>query len=97
MPSINYAFARPIRLPSLAGVVRACACCSAVRAGGVVVLVGPVGGGPVGRGHRNLRTAASIRWPIHRTFGTAQLLPSALYRGPSGHWSAGFPRQGMAV
>lgn len=36
------------------------------------------GAGPVGRGHRNLRTAASMRSPIQRTFGTAQLLPSAL-------------------
>ena len=31
--------------------VWACAGRSAVRAGGVVLLVGPVGGGPVGRGH----------------------------------------------
>ena len=30
--------------------VWACACRSAVRAGGVVLLVGPVGCGPVGRG-----------------------------------------------
>ena len=51
---------------------------------GRVLLVGPVGGGPVGLGHRNLRTAASIRWPIHLTFGTAQLFPNARYLGPSG-------------
>ena len=77
--------------------VWACACRSALGAGCVVLLVGPVGGGPVGRGHRNLRTAASIRWPIHRTFGTAQLFPNARYLGPSGHSLAGFLRHGMAV
>ena len=58
--------------------VWACACRPALVAGGVVVLVSPVGCGPVGRGHLNPRTAASMRWPIHRTFGTAQLLPRAL-------------------
>ena len=58
--------------------VWACACRSALGAGCVVVLVGPVGGGPVGLGQLNPRTAASMRWPIHLTFGTAQLLPSAL-------------------
>ena len=31
--------------------VWACACRSALGAGGVVLLVGPVGSGPVGRGH----------------------------------------------
>ena len=77
--------------------VWACAGRSALGAGCVVVLVGPVGGGPAWRGHRNLRTAASIRWPIHLTFGTAQLFPNARYLGPSGHWSAGLPRQGIAV
>lgn len=41
--------------------VWACAGRSALGAGGVVVLVGPVGGGPVGRGHCNIRTAASMR------------------------------------
>lgn len=38
-----------------------------------------------------------MRAPIHLTFGTAQLFPNARYLGPSGHWSAGLPRQGMAV
>ena len=41
--------------------VWACACRSALGAGGVVVLVGFVGSGPVGRGHLNPRTAASMR------------------------------------
>ena len=39
----------------------------------------------------------AMRSPIQETQGIAQLLPNALYRGPSGHWSAGLPRQGMAV
>ncbi len=77
--------------------VWACACRAALGAGCVVLLVGPVGGGPAGRGHCNLRTAASIRWPIHLTLGTAHELPSARYLGPSGQSSAGFLRQGMAV
>lgn len=54
----------------------------ALRAVGVVVLVSLVGVGPVGRGSRHDRwswsTAAWMRRPIHVTFGTAQLLPSAL-------------------
>ena len=70
----------PELMPGLAALmgVWACACRPALGAGCVVVLVGPVGGGPVGLGHRNLRTAASMRRPIHLTFGTAQLLPNAL-------------------
>ena len=39
----------------------------------------------------------SIRFPIQRMTGTAMLLPSALYRGPSGHWSADFFFHGIAV
>ena len=38
-----------------------------------------------------------MRRPIQRTLGTAHELPSALYRGPSGHCAAVFLRQGMAV
>ena len=43
------------------------------------------------------RAAFSILLPIHAMHGTAMLLPSALYLGPSGHSEGGFPRQGMAV
>jgi hypothetical protein len=45
----------------------------------------------------NIRLTCSMRSPIQRTLLTHQELPSALYRGPSGHWSAGFLRQGMRV
>lgn len=47
--------------------------------------------------HADTSTANWMRSPIQRTFGTAQLLPSALYLGPSGHSLAGFLRHGISV
>lgn len=42
-------------------------------------------------------STAAILSPIHAMQLQAIEFPSALYRGPSGHWSAGLPRHGIAV
>ncbi|MNV82644.1 hypothetical protein D3C71_1763900 [compost metagenome] len=55
------------------------------------------GGVGVGHAASMILFTRSIRSPIQRALVTHQELPSALYRGPSGHCSGSFLPQAMRV